>query len=155
MLAIKDRLLVRRRTRVRITEDAGDPHFLANLNRLGPVSVNSPSQVVRTANVEKSRQLLESRIRADQEASSVVPVRNRISASTLSLLLDQRKSAKTSEDAEALGKKYGIDSAKFSVVSRCVNSPSIQLDSVLRAIGKDGEQNVTVLAVWIEPCHSS
>ncbi|KAG7092294.1 hypothetical protein E1B28_008656 [Marasmius oreades] len=115
-----------------ITEDAKDPDFMANLTRLGPVKVNQSSQVVRTANVEKSRQLLKSRIRADQEASAV---RNRVSASTLSFLLDQRKSAKTIGDVEALISKYGIDWAK--------------------TIGKDGEENVTVLAVWVEPSLSS
>lgn len=134
-----------------IAEDAKDPHFLANLNRLGAVNINQPSQVVRTANVEKSRQLLESRMRADQDASSSIPVRNRVSANTLSLLLDQRKSAKIPADVQVLTKKYGIDWGKFSVVSRYVNSPSIQLGSALRIVGKNGEENVTVLAVWVDP----
>ncbi|KAK1232982.1 hypothetical protein PQX77_003896 [Marasmius sp. AFHP31] len=138
-----------------ITQDSRDPHFLANLNRLGPVNVNQPPQLMRTASVEKSRQLLESRLRADQEASSSIPARNRVSAPTLSTLLDRRKSARSQDEVDALVQKYGIDPAKFGAVSRYVNSPSIQGGSTLRTVGKDGEENVSVLAVWVEPPYAA
>ncbi|KAL0579966.1 Phosphatidylinositol (PI) 3-kinase [Marasmius crinis-equi] len=128
-----------------IAQDAQDPHFLANLSRLGPVNVNQPGQLARTPKVEKSRQLFESRIRADQEASSPIPTRNRVSASVLSTLLDQRKSARTQEEVDSLAKRYGIDPAKFGVVSKYVNSPSIQGGSALTSVGEDGEENVSVL----------
>jgi hypothetical protein len=37
-----------------IVNDAADPHFLSNLNRLGPVSVNQPLQPIRSAAVRDS-----------------------------------------------------------------------------------------------------
>ena len=95
--------------------------------------------------VEKSRQLLESRLRADQEASSPIPARNRVSAPTLSTLLDRRKSVGSQEEVDALVQKYGLDPAKFEAISRYVNSPSIQGGSALKTVGKDGEENVSVL----------
>ncbi|KAK7043637.1 hypothetical protein VNI00_008248 [Paramarasmius palmivorus] len=128
-----------------IMNDAADPHFLSNLNRLGPVSINQPLQPVRSAAAVKSRQLLESRMRSDRQ--EIAPAQNEISASTLSFLLNQRKSSKP-EELESLVNKYGISLSKLESIARYVNSPSIQSSSAVRTVGQDGEEKVTVMA-----CH--
>ncbi|EEB96770.1 hypothetical protein MPER_04041, partial [Moniliophthora perniciosa FA553] len=130
-----------------ILEDARDPQFLSNLSQLGPVSVNQPLQPVRSAAAAKSRQLLESRMRSDQEENSPHTFRHRVSGPTLTFLLDQRKSGASIEEVKNLANKHGVDLEKLESVSRYVNSVSIQNGSIVRTVGQDGEENVSVMSL--------
>uniref|UniRef100_A0A0W0FU55 Uncharacterized protein n=1 Tax=Moniliophthora roreri TaxID=221103 RepID=A0A0W0FU55_MONRR len=140
-----------------ILEDAKDPHFLSNLSQLGPVSVNQPLQPVRSAAAAKSRQLLENRMRSDQEEISPHTFRNRVSGPTLTFVLDQRKSGVSIEEVKNLANKHGVDLEKLESVSRYVNSVSIQNGSVVRTVGQDGEESVSVMTsasrIHLSPSH--
>ncbi|KAG6821176.1 hypothetical protein H0H93_005396 [Arthromyces matolae] len=130
-----------------IIRDAHDPDFLANLNRLGPVRVNEhmPTMAASTAAAAKeTSQLFQSRLESEHEAASTSPIHNRLHASALSYLLDQRKAARSPQDLENLAKKYGIDPLKLANLSRYVSSPSIQSGSEVRIIQKDGEENIAI-----------
>ncbi|RDB24240.1 hypothetical protein Hypma_008771 [Hypsizygus marmoreus] len=133
-----------------IERDAQDPHFLANLSRLGPVRVDHHMKTVRTGESETNR-LFKSRSQSESEALSTQPIHNRLHAATLSELLDKRKSAKTQAEVERLAERYGIDVAKLQSLSRFVNSPSVHGASAVRTLEKDGEESIMVTAVWVEP----
>ncbi|KAG5644989.1 hypothetical protein DXG03_007266 [Asterophora parasitica] len=133
-----------------IDNDARDPDFLANLSRLGPVRVDHHMQSIHPKTTETSR-LFQSRTESEHEASSPLPVHNRLHAATLSELLDKRKGAKSVQDVERLANEYGIDASKLENLARFVTSPSVQSGSAVRTVEKDGEESVVMKAVWIEP----
>ncbi|THU99334.1 hypothetical protein K435DRAFT_499211 [Dendrothele bispora CBS 962.96] len=138
----------------RRTRDSGDPHFLANLNKLGPVKVDHHMQSVQPA--QKTREMLESRLQSEREAFSMQPSEssNRVQAPTLCFLLDKRKSTASKRDIQDLASKYGLKVEKLESVARYVSSPSIQSGSIVKTVGQDGEEKVSVTAVWIEPSFS-
>ncbi|KAG6872808.1 hypothetical protein C0995_006407 [Termitomyces sp. Mi166 len=148
---LSNRRASERRTQ-EVERDAHDPHFLANLNRLGPVRVDHHTQAVRpSAAAEETSQLFRSRVESENEASSTSPVHNRLHAAALSYLLDERKSARSTQDTERLVKQYGIDASKLENLARYVSSPSVQSGSEKRMVEKDGEESVTIQAVWVDP----
>ncbi|KAF5387107.1 hypothetical protein D9615_001863 [Tricholomella constricta] len=133
-----------------IDRDARDPDFLANLNRLGPVRVDHHMQTIRPKTTE-TKQLFKSRLESEHEASSLLPVHNRLHAASLSELLDKQKAARSAQDVERLAKQYGIDVAKLENLTRFVTSPSVQGGTAVRTVEKDGEESVMMMAVWIKP----
>ncbi|KAK7466953.1 hypothetical protein VKT23_004017 [Stygiomarasmius scandens] len=135
-----------------IDEDSGDPHFLRNLNQLGPVKVDHHMQAIRP--VQKTHQMLESRLRSEQEAFSMQPSPDRVQAATLTYLLDKRKTLTSKDEIRDLTQKYGIEVEKLESVARHVSSPSIQSGGIVKTVGQDGEEKVSVMSVWIEPTFS-
>ncbi|KAF8559528.1 hypothetical protein OG21DRAFT_1480297 [Imleria badia] len=132
-----------------IERDAKDPHFMEKLNRLGPVRVDHHMQTVRAAS--DIQNMYRSRIRSEAEASGLQTTKDRLLASSLTELLEARKSITGSAELEALAKQYHIDVAKLEQISRVVNTPSIDESTVVRTMGKHGEESVTMMARWIDP----
>ncbi|TFK72511.1 hypothetical protein BDN72DRAFT_763214 [Pluteus cervinus] len=121
-----------------INLDARDPQLLANLNRLGPVRVDHNMQTVRAKATHK---LFNSRAQSELEASSHKLARNHLTAGTLSLLLDERKSVSSKEELDDLAKKWNLDGeSKVQSLAKFVNSPSVHSGRrVVTGIGKDEE----------------
>lgn len=135
-----------------IQDDAGDPHFLANLNRLGAVRVDRYAQTVhQKQEVSNTNRLFQSRTESEEDAVSMQPTRNRLRAATLSELLDARKGARTTHDLETLAEKYGIDKQKMEKLATFVTTPSVGGGSATRTVGKDGDESLTTTAVWVYP----
>ncbi|KAI0721598.1 hypothetical protein C8T65DRAFT_200865 [Cerioporus squamosus] len=127
-----------------IMRDSQDPHFLANLSRLGPVTVDHHMQAIRPA-AASAQQLYETRIRSEDEARSSRPTKNRLVALSLAELLEERKYVSTQKDIEELAKKYGMDPEKLERLARHVNSVSVDQATVKRWVGEDGAENVTMI----------
>jgi len=132
-----------------IEKDAQDAHLLANLNRLGPVRVDHHIQAVRLTS--DTNNLLKSRERTEQEAFRLQLPRNHIHSTALSNLLDERKSATSQNELQRLAEQYGIDIWKLENLARFVSSPSVQRGRAIKTITKEGEENIMMMAVWIEP----
>lgn len=65
--------------------------------------------------------------------------------------MDERKSATTRRDVEKLAQKYGMDLSKLESVSRFVSSPSVVAGTGVSTADNDGEEHVSVAAVWVDP----
>ncbi|KAG7452689.1 uncharacterized protein BT62DRAFT_1070429 [Guyanagaster necrorhizus] len=130
-----------------IERDAQDPHFLSNLNKLGPVRVDHHMQSFQPAASKSS--MLRSRARAEMEETSSAG-RN-VYAATLSSMLNQQKSCTTRLDIETLARNYKIDIQKLKSISKFVNSPSVDSSSLVKTVDKDGNESRSMLAVWIKP----
>ncbi|KAI0374707.1 hypothetical protein BV20DRAFT_960857 [Pilatotrama ljubarskyi] len=133
-----------------IERDSRDPHFLANLSKLGQVKVDHHMQTIKPA-ADQAQRLFQTRLRSEDEARSARPSRNQLVATSLMDLLEERKSASTQRDVEELAKKYDIDLEKLERMARYVNSVSIHQDSVKRWISEDGVEHTTMLASWVDP----
>ena len=81
---------------------------------------------------------------AEEQAVSAKPVHNRLGASTLSSLLDDRKLVTSRSDLERLAAKYTIDVSVLERLARTVNSPSIREGSVVRTVSDDGQETITM-----------
>jgi hypothetical protein len=106
---------------------------------------------------------------AEQQATSARPVLNRLGAASLSSLLDDRKFVTSRSDLEHLSARYTVDVPVLENLARFVNSPSIGEGTVVRTVGEDGQEKITmqvrmlirlvpadslwqhVQAVWTEP----
>ncbi|KIK93161.1 hypothetical protein PAXRUDRAFT_530614 [Paxillus rubicundulus Ve08.2h10] len=122
--------------------DAKDPDFLSKLNQLGPVRVGHHTQTLRAASDVQN--MYRSRMQSEAEASSTRSTRNRLLASSLSELLEARKSMASPAELETLAERYKIDVEKLHELCRVVNTPSIDEDTVVRTTAKDGEQFLTM-----------
>ncbi|KAH7916033.1 hypothetical protein BJ138DRAFT_765044 [Hygrophoropsis aurantiaca] len=132
-----------------IETDARDPQFMSNLNRLGPVRVDHHMQTIRVSN--SITDMYRSRAQSEVEASPSHATQNRLLASSLSELLEARKTISSLEEEQDLAKRYGIDPAKLTELSRFVNTPSIDEKTVVRTMNTDGEETMTMMAHWVEP----
>jgi len=133
-----------------IEQDAGDPDFLENLSRLGPVRINHSMETPRLDPIgSTTNRLFESRAKPEFEASSSQLPKNHLYSSTLTELFNQRKSAHTQKDLAKLSMAFGIEPDKLESLARFVTSPSV-IGTAPHFIGEDGEGSVTT-AVWIEP----
>jgi len=99
----------------------------------------------------RTQHVFQTRLRSEAEARSSRPVQNRLLASSLLDLLQERKSATSTSESELLAQKYGIDLEKLQSVARFVNSPSIDEQSVKKTVGEDGVEQVTMKAAWMDP----
>lgn len=113
-----------------------------------------------------TNRLFLSRARPEFEASSPHLPKNHLYSSTLTELLNQRKSARTQKDLEQLSKDFGIELDKLESLARFVTSPSV-IATTIHSVGKDGEGSITSVcgvcitvifshldhfqAVWVEP----
>jgi len=132
-----------------IEMDSMDPHFMAKLNRLGPVKVDHHMQTISTDTNVKN--MLRSRDISEEQASSTSATPNRLLAKSLMNVLEERKWLKSREDCIALAGQFGIDVQTLETLSRTVNSPSVAEGSVQRLQSDGGEERTTMLAVWKEP----
>jgi len=130
-----------------IDRDSADPHFLANLNRLGPVRVDRHMQSSIHPDATSPEQLFESR----QEESEKQLSRNRLYGFSMSELLDRQKDMKTHEELVKLAEEFKIDVDKLKGLVKFVNSPSVDKASIRPAPGtKKGEDLWVADAVWVE-----
>jgi len=132
-----------------IERDAKDPHFMANLSRIGQVNVPNPAAAVQTANHMKH--VLRTLQTSEEEAASPTPVQNRLHASSLSELLDERKSITSTLELAELAKRYGIDVEVLERVAQYVNSPSVGESGTNRTVDDQGEEKITMQATWVDP----
>ena len=130
---------------VAVKDDGRDPHLLANLQRIGQVQV--PRGKVKFQPSNEMLNILQARRRdsdAEQEASQAAQaasggvrvsgqIRNRMGASVLVSLLDERKACQSRKDLEELAHAYDIDVSVMETLARFVNAPSIAAGSRLRA----------------------
>jgi hypothetical protein len=96
------------------------------------------SHVIKDPMGSTTNRLFESRAKPEFEASSPHSPRNYLYSSTLTELLNQRKSAHTQEDLEKLSKEFGIELDKVESLVRFVTSPSV-IGTAIHSVGKDGE----------------
>ncbi|KAJ2917655.1 hypothetical protein MD484_g2781, partial [Candolleomyces efflorescens] len=159
-----------------IEKDAGDPDFLRALNRLGPVRVEHgagiqaaqtqvqkiplrlsflPSNPTRpqfqSTQATEINRLFQSRAASEDEASSLKPSPNHLYAASLHELLDARKSARSKAELESLARRYNIDYAKLERLARFVNSPSVDEKLTVKSVDRNGDEQVTLTAVWAQP----
>ncbi|KAF8803567.1 hypothetical protein BYT27DRAFT_7340795 [Phlegmacium glaucopus] len=150
----KNRLADSHRTK-EIEQDAGDPDFLANLSRLGPVRVNHSMETIRPDPMgSTTSRLFESRAKPEFEASSPHLAKNHLYSSTLTELLNQRKSTHTQKDLEKLSMEFGIEVDKLERLARYVTSPSV-ISTAIHSVGKDGEGVMTTVHLLRIPITSS
>lgn len=92
-----------------------------------------------------AQRLHQTRLRSEDEARSSRPTQNRLVASSLLELLEERKHVSTQKEIAELAKQYSIDLEKLERLARHVNSVSVNQDTVKRWIGQDGAENVTMI----------
>ncbi|RXW24187.1 hypothetical protein EST38_g1642 [Candolleomyces aberdarensis] len=138
-----------------IEQDAGDPDFLRALNKLGPVRVDHGAgmQAAQTQSnqVKEINRLFQSRAASEDEASSLKPSPNHLYAASLHELLDARKSARSKAELESLAKRYNVDYDKMERLAKFVNSPSVDERLTVKNVDKNGDERVTLTAVWAQP----
>ncbi|KAI0709013.1 hypothetical protein C8Q76DRAFT_625951 [Earliella scabrosa] len=127
-----------------IQQDSQDPHFLAKLSKLGPVTVDHHMQTVRPA-AASAQHLFQTRLRSENEARSSRPTRNRLVAFSLAELLEERKYVTTPQQLENLAKKYDMDLDKLQRLAQRVNSVSVDQSTVKRWVGEDGAEHVSMM----------
>ncbi|KAF8590546.1 hypothetical protein K439DRAFT_1657317 [Ramaria rubella] len=134
-----------------IETDGKDPHLLANLSRIniGQIDVGSPRATAQKTH--QTSEIYRRRHLSEQQAASARPVRNRLAASTLSSLLDDRKFVTSRSDLELLAAGYTVDVAVLESLTKFVNSPSVGEGTVVRTVSEDGQERITMQAVWSEP----
>jgi hypothetical protein len=89
-----------------------------------------------------TNRLFESRAKPEFEASSSHIPKNHLYSSTLTELLNQRKSAHTQKDLEKLSKEFGIELDKLESLVRFVTSPSV-IGATIHSVRKDGERSMS------------
>lgn len=91
-----------------------------------------------------TNRLFESRAKPEFEASLPHLPKNHLYSSTLTELLNQRKSAHTQKDLEKLSKEFGIELDKVESLVRFVTTPSV-IGSAIHPVGKDGEGSMSTV----------
>ncbi|KAJ8521004.1 hypothetical protein ONZ45_g2233 [Pleurotus djamor] len=114
---------------------------------LGPVKVDHHMQPIQPAH-DGTRIFQQS---SQARKTSNIPMPGRLDAWSLVEFLDARKSIKTSQDLQALAQKYGIDATSLGSLVNSVNSPSVDSSTLKKEVGKEGEEVISIKAVWIEP----
>lgn len=71
--------------------------------------------------------ILQERQRVDDAAAAGISTLNQLSARGLSNLFDDRKSAKTTREADEVAVEYGMDPELIRQLAKHVNSPSISM----------------------------
>ncbi|KAF7777468.1 hypothetical protein Agabi119p4_3540 [Agaricus bisporus var. burnettii] len=154
---VRDELASERKTEA-IKQDAFDPHFLANVRKLGAVQVDHHMQTIRpdavasgTAELFKARTRdLEMAQQQDTTTTTTDITNGRIYASQLSSALNTRKGIKTIDEMKKLSGASKIPFERLESVARFVNTPSVSKGSVRTFVDKDGNESTIAKAVWIE-----
>ncbi|EAU88136.2 hypothetical protein CC1G_03808 [Coprinopsis cinerea okayama7 len=139
-----------------IEQDARDPDFLANLHKLGPVKVDhGPGSQISKQTMDPQashiNRLFQSRLASEEEASSLKPSKNRLFASSLHDLLNERKAAQTRQDLDKLARKYDVDVDKMERLARFLSTPSVDQALSVKNVDKNGEETLTFPALWVNP----
>ena len=92
-----------------------------------------------------AQHIFQSRLRSEDEARSSRPTHNRLIASSLLDLLEERKYITTQKQLEELVNKYDVDLDKIQRLASHVNSVSVDQNTVKRWVGEDGAEHVTML----------
>lgn len=91
------------------------------------------------------KEIHQKREASELEAASFKPIRNRLHASTLTELLDERKNVSSAAEMAELAKKYNVDLQVLERLARFVNSPSIGEKTVTRTVDhEDGMEKITM-----------
>ncbi|RXK38840.1 hypothetical protein M231_03896 [Tremella mesenterica] len=126
-----------------VRQDALDPQFMANLSRLGPVSIHDVGHFV------KSPPLAQRTLSARQSQSQLPP--STLTAQSLTSLLDEIKTLPSDAGSlmkiERLYRQYGVDKQTMERLRRWVNSPSVGKEHK-RVV--EGEEIVELQAVWVD-----
>jgi len=102
--------------------------------------------------MDNTNKLFQSRAQSELEASTHQLARNHMHAATLTHLLDTRKGVTSRVELDQLAKKWNLEGEKkLESLARFVNTPSVQGGKAVKTVGKDGEEIVTMPAVWAEP----
>ncbi|KAG9001589.1 hypothetical protein FRB94_003685 [Tulasnella sp. JGI-2019a] len=131
-----------------INSDGSDPHLLANLTALGAVRVPSAQTIQSSSSIHAS---IAARQLSEEQAIGKIP-QNRLLASTLTQLLDERRIATPNGkdfDLNTISKKYNIESPIVSRLTRWVNSPSAGDTIVTRTTAREDEEIILTKAVWV------
>ncbi|KXN87750.1 hypothetical protein AN958_08226 [Leucoagaricus sp. SymC.cos] len=143
---VREKLASEQRTEA-IEKDARDPHFLANLQQLGPVKVDHHMRTIRpeaaasnTAQLFKARQQHEHDLEAAQQHRGPVMTNTRFNAMQLTSALNARKGAANSEAMRTKARDLEVDSAKLESVARFINTPSVAKEGVRMFVDKDGNE---------------
>lgn len=93
--------------------------------------------------------MFRSRIRSEAEATSLQSTKNRLLASSLTELLEKRKSITNDAELETLAKQYHVDAETLRLLGRVVNTPSIDEKTVARTTDERGEESLTMMVSWL------
>ncbi|KAG1754288.1 hypothetical protein EDB19DRAFT_1902441 [Suillus lakei] len=132
-----------------VEADSKDPQFMSKLSQLGPVRVDHHMRSVRPA--DSVQQMYRSRLQSEAEALPSQSTRNRLVASSLSELLESRKTVKTQAELRVSAEQYHIDVTKLAELARFINTPSIDESTIVRSTNQDGEETLTMMARWVDP----
>jgi len=129
--------------------ESRDDDLAKNLQLLGQVSV--PGKGIPTSSTSSLHEnamlgILQERRRIDESSAAGISTLNELSARGLSNLFDDRKSAKSLEEADQLCRDYGMDPQLIQELSKFVNSPSIS--RVLPS--NDPDEDDRRLAKWVD-----
>ena len=89
------------------------------------------------------KRMLDTRQASEQQAASRM-TRNRVTADVLAYLLERRTMPTTDQSIKDLAEQCGMDLATLEDVAKYVNYPTVAEGSVVRVVGKDGEERVTM-----------
>ncbi|KAJ9478166.1 hypothetical protein PHBOTO_001722 [Pseudozyma hubeiensis] len=123
-----------------IMRDAFDPQFMQNLSRLGQVKV--PKNATNYQATDQMLRILEARERANldniesadtlspqsatqQTSPSKSSTPSRVSANTITLLLDDRKHCESQKDLERLALEYDLPLSTIETLAQYYNSPTM------------------------------
>jgi hypothetical protein len=91
------------------------------------------------------QQMHRSRLQSEVEALPTHPTQNRLLASSLSELLESRKTVKSQAELQALAEQYHIDLTKLDELAKFINTPSIDESTIVRSTNQDGEETLTMM----------
>jgi hypothetical protein len=92
--------------------------------------------------MNNAQQLYKARVQSEEQAASTEKTQNRVSASTLTALLHERKNATSTAQLKAIADKYNMDLGQVQRL-RFVNTPSVAEGSTKKTVDKDGVEHIT------------
>ncbi|GAA5932673.1 uncharacterized protein JCM15063_002174 [Sporobolomyces koalae] len=129
-----------------ILAESRDPDLAKNLHRLGQVSVPGKGMASTLHTDNAMLGILQERQRVDDAVAAGISTPDQLSARALSNLLDDRKSAKSKQEADEIAREYGMDPKLIDELARHINSPSISM--VLPS--SDPDEDDRRLAKWVD-----
>ncbi|RSH94382.1 hypothetical protein EHS25_004185 [Saitozyma podzolica] len=127
-----------------VKRDAMDPQFMANLSKLGQVSIHDAGKFMRTP--APAQRTLNAR-RDEYTSTSAAPPPEHLTAPLLISLLDRLKTLPPGTEPSKVYGEYGMDANTMSEIRRWVNSPSVGEDEVRV---EDGNRIVEMKAIWVD-----
>ncbi|KAF8724421.1 hypothetical protein AX14_008843 [Amanita brunnescens Koide BX004] len=127
-----------------IERDDQNAHFIANIRRLGPVSVDHHATRYAPISPHSRQTAFESPNASTKQ--SVMPVHR------VHELLDRRKNATSPSSLASLVQNHGMDLGLLDQLVGVVNSPSVRAGAGVQFIHTDtGEQTLSMTALWVNP----